>query len=185
MTKKNLSLGSQINTIFFLFISTRSTHMVPNETQISERSAPLEASSTKKPGFWKLIPSFNDFRSIASAALTQMQMPNQFHWISIGEKKRKRGELRLAGGGKYTIANPNQIVEGTSEVNSGLLKFLPPNTWKLIQLVDMFITSCVYKCGASLATGSQADLFLYIFLSPCWALTVNQVFTVHYPTESS
>lgn len=63
MTKKNLSLGSQINTIFFLFISTRSTHMVPNETQISERSAPLEASSTKKPGFWKLIPSFNDFRS--------------------------------------------------------------------------------------------------------------------------
>lgn len=55
--------------------------------------------------------------SIPGDSLTQMQMPNQLHRLSIG-KKWKCGEL--AEGEKYILANPNQIV--SREVNSGFLK---------------------------------------------------------------
>ena len=60
MTKKNLTLGLQINTNLFSLKNDRSAHMVPNQTQISERSVPTEASSTKRTSFGKFIPSFTD-----------------------------------------------------------------------------------------------------------------------------
>lgn len=60
MTKKNLTVGSQIDTIFFPRKYDRSTRMFPNQTQISERSIPIEASSTKRTKLWEVYPSFTD-----------------------------------------------------------------------------------------------------------------------------
>lgn len=54
--------------------------------------------------------------SIPGDSLTQMQMLNQLHRLSIGEKWKCGG---LAEGEKYTLANPNQRV--TRKVNSGFL----------------------------------------------------------------
>lgn len=61
MTKKNLTLSSQYKFFSLKYDKyDRSTHTVPNQTQISERSIPIEASSTTRTSFGKFIPSFTD-----------------------------------------------------------------------------------------------------------------------------